>query len=142
MKMDTARTDQIWIPSVGVLDPPEGYEYAIVARVAYAQPPSGKSRFYFICAGRTATGTAVAGKYLASRWSEMLKMYEDRDPATDSLLIVLSHRYADPSHGEDDNCEVSVRESKQFRRWWPEETGKPKPRPLLSIDDSRDTRAE
>jgi hypothetical protein len=62
------------------------YDFAIVARVVCEG-----GHVHFICAGRTAPGTAAAGRYLAEKWEEMANLYESRDPETTSLGVLIRH---------------------------------------------------
>jgi hypothetical protein len=47
----------------------------------------------FVCAGRTAPGTAAAGFYLAKHWQKLLKLYRahDKDLNVDSMVVVVRH---------------------------------------------------
>lgn len=74
---------------------PDGDDIAFVARIV----PPGKSeqedpRVWFICAGRSASGAAAAGYFLAYRWPEINALYKEfrKDLSKDSVLIVLHHR--------------------------------------------------
>jgi hypothetical protein len=81
------------IPSIPEI--PKGDDIAMVARII---PPKQSQReaprVWFICAGRTAPGTAAAGYFLAYRWDQIHKLYQKqgKDLASDSVVIVLSHR--------------------------------------------------
>lgn len=62
-------------------------DYAILARIiAY-------DHVHFVCAGRTACGTAVAGSYLAEHWQDIMALYERREEDSDSrnLAVLLEH---------------------------------------------------
>lgn len=52
------------------------------------------SKVWFVCAGRSAPGTAAAGFFLAYRWREIFKLYKiaGKDLRADSLVVVLRHR--------------------------------------------------
>jgi hypothetical protein len=64
-------------------------DYALVARIV-ARPNSGHVQF--VCAGRTANGTAVAGYFLAHKWQELASKYKDvAEMDTDSLAVIIQH---------------------------------------------------
>jgi len=74
---------------------PDGDDIAFVARIL----PPGRTeqddpRVWFICAGRSASGTAAAGYFLANRWSEINALYKKfkKDLNKDSVVIALRHR--------------------------------------------------
>jgi hypothetical protein len=124
-------TDQIVIPNFGTLayDKDTGVDYAIVVRVPYEVPADARSRCFFICAGRTASGTAVAGRYLAAHWKDMMRLYrkppdeepkKPKDLKIDALLVVIAHRYHS-ADSEDDAGEIAFegdKNEKQLIRWW------------------------
>jgi len=70
------------------------YDYALIARIV-ADPGSGYVQF--VCAGRTANGTAVAGHFLATRWPELAALYDGYDKGnydemdSHSLAVVIRH---------------------------------------------------
>ena len=73
--------------------PSQGLDYALVARVVI------KGRPHFVCAGRTAEGTAVAGHHLAECWKSLAARYHHpkrggppKDLSRDSLAVLLTHR--------------------------------------------------
>jgi hypothetical protein len=74
---------------------PEGDDIALLARVV---PPKRAAReaskVWFLCAGRSAPGTAAAGFFLAYRWHEIFRLYQTagKDLLKDSLAVVLRHR--------------------------------------------------
>lgn len=90
-------TDHIYVPTLGgVLRPPENCDYAIVARIVPEQQDSSRPHYFFVCAGRTASGTAAAGWFLANKWRRIQTLYErspQLDFRKDSLLIVVRHPY-------------------------------------------------
>jgi len=69
--------------------PAEGHDVALVARVL--APDSNHP--HFVCAGRSAAGTAAAGRWLASHWRDLLTVWpsNSRGPHTEHLLTVLQH---------------------------------------------------
>jgi hypothetical protein len=74
---------------------PDGDDIALVARIV----PPGKyeqedPRVWFICAGRSASGTAAAGYFLAYRWPEINALYKEfkKDLSKDSVVMALHHR--------------------------------------------------
>lgn len=65
----------------------EDDDFALVARVI-----CDGGYVHFICAGRTAPGTAAAGRYLAEKWEEMANLYADRYPIdTTSVAVLIKH---------------------------------------------------
>jgi hypothetical protein len=72
---------------------PTGCDIAIVARIV-PRPEKGRpKRVWFICAGRTAAGTAAAGYFLAKAWEQMHSLYHEngKDLAKDSMVVVIQH---------------------------------------------------
>jgi hypothetical protein len=63
------------------------HDFAIVARVICAG-----SSIHFICAGRTAPGTAAAGRFLQERWVDIAEMFaSSEDMAKKSLAVLIKH---------------------------------------------------
>jgi hypothetical protein len=63
------------------------HDFALLARVLCAG-----SNIHFICAGRTAPGTAAAGRYLQERWSDIAEMFStSEDMAKKSIAVLLKH---------------------------------------------------
>ena len=63
------------------------HDFAVVARVLCAG-----SNVHFICAGRTAPGTAAAGRYLQERWTDIAEMFSpSEDMSSKSLAILIKH---------------------------------------------------
>jgi hypothetical protein len=95
--------------------PPDGFEKALLARIVLPREvptnrPGGRPfAVYFVCAGRTAPGTAAAGWYLSTRWRRFLKMIVDEadlNLARDSVAAVLRHKAVPPGVQEPDSaCE-------------------------------------
>lgn len=73
--------------------PPLGKDDCIIARIVPVSKRGKAKRVSFVCAGRTAPGTAVAGYFLAYRWKELLQLYEDskKELERDSLVVVIRH---------------------------------------------------
>jgi hypothetical protein len=92
---DNRKTDVFIIPGLGDIKPSsERYDLALVARIVPPRDPRGElPGVWFVCAGKTASGTAAAGYFLATHWDRILDLYQDegRDLATDSVVIVLEH---------------------------------------------------
>lgn len=79
----------------------EGEDYAIVARII-----CDDETVHFVCAGRTAPGTAAAGRYLAEKWEDIFQAYLDyqRSIETESIAILIRHP---PSFDEVRNTRIS-----------------------------------
>lgn len=91
-------------------EPPatESSDNALVARIV-TPLPGGKRRVSFLCAGRTAAGTAAAGYFLANCWDQLFRLYEQngRDPENESLRVIISHiADADAQQSHDSSGEV------------------------------------
>jgi hypothetical protein len=73
--------------------PPTNKDDCIVARVVPRTEAGKPQRVCFVCAGRTAPGTAAAGFYLAKNWPKLLALYErqNKDLTLDSLVVVVRH---------------------------------------------------
>lgn len=85
-------TDSFSIGSSTPPMPPE-HDLAIVARIV-PRPDTGRAnRAWFVCAGRTAAGTAAAGYYLAKEWQQLLDLYKEhhKDLDKDSLVVLVQH---------------------------------------------------
>lgn len=72
---------------------PDRLDIAIVARIV---PPGDREvlgRVWFVCAGRTAAGTAAAGYFLANKWQSILELYKThkKDLSRDSVVVVVQH---------------------------------------------------
>jgi hypothetical protein len=67
---------------------PEDEDYAFVARVI-----CDGGIVHFICAGRTAPGTAAAGRYLAEKWEEIADLYSSSKQPIDtvSVAVLIKH---------------------------------------------------
>ena len=92
-KNKTHYTDNISVNGK-VVKPDKGRDIAVIARIV-THPSPKVNRVRFIIAGRTATGTAVAGYYFAENWSSLLELYDNdktKDLTKDSLAVVISHR--------------------------------------------------
>jgi hypothetical protein len=80
-------TDSFLFDGKPYCDRQDSYDYALVARVL-----TGGSNVHFICAGRTAPGTAAAGRYLQERWSYIYKLYAiPREMNKKSVAVLIKH---------------------------------------------------
>jgi len=72
---------------------PDGFDVAIVARIVPRLELGHPRRVWFVCAGRSAAGTAAAGYYLANHWEEIHELYskERKNPNKDSVVLVIKH---------------------------------------------------
>jgi len=91
----TEKTDNFELGSdhVPIPPPPNGEDYCIVARVVPTTAPGRPKRVCFVCAGRTAAGTAAAGFFLANHWLKLLELYDVHDKSldTESMAAVVRH---------------------------------------------------
>ncbi|WP_243359590.1 hypothetical protein [Fundidesulfovibrio terrae] len=90
-------TDHFIVPGFDVDISDKDRDYSIIARVACPQQECKNSRYFFVCAGRTADGTAAAGYFLQKKWKEILKMYgsgagDKKDLEKDSMVVVVEHQ--------------------------------------------------
>lgn len=70
-----------------IMAPKLGHDFAVVARLLCAG-----SNVHFICAGRTAPGTAAAGRYLQERWTDIAEMFSpSEDMSRKSLAVLIKH---------------------------------------------------
>ena len=84
---DDPMTDAIRFDGKLYNSPQADHDFAIVARVLCAGP-----HIHFICAGRTAPGTAAAGRFLQERWSDITEMFpSSEDMAKKSLAVLIKH---------------------------------------------------
>jgi hypothetical protein len=115
------KTDQIRVPGIGVLNPPDDYkDYAVLARVAPKQRDGKPSRYYFVCAGRTASGTAAAGRFLAYDWQKLLALYkrEGCDLSRDSMMVIIEHAYDEGTLSDvDQTAKIATRAGAPWARW-------------------------
>jgi hypothetical protein len=80
-------TDSFLFDGKPYCDRQDSYDYALVARVL-----TGGSNVHFICAGRTAPGTAAAGRYLQERWSDIAKLYViPQEMNKKSVAVLIKH---------------------------------------------------
>ena len=63
----------------------ERHDFAIIARIVLAH-----GHVHFICAGRTAPGTAAAGRFLAENWRTMADEYGSKSTNA-SLAVLIQH---------------------------------------------------
>jgi len=87
----------------------DGKDLCIVARIVPRSDPDKPRRICFVCAGRTAAGTAAAGYFLAKNWSTMMDHYRahSKDLKRDSLAIVVQHT-ADPTNSQEYDSTAAV----------------------------------
>jgi hypothetical protein len=77
------------------------FDYALVARIV-AWPESGHVQF--VCAGRSANGTAVAGYFLANCWRELADEYKNESEMdTHSLAVIIQHKTSEADAGDLDS---------------------------------------
>jgi len=79
----------------------EGADYAIVVRII-----CDDQTVHFICAGRTAPGTAAAGRYLAEKWEDIFQEYLDKQKQIDNESIAVLIRHP-PSFDNVRNTKIS-----------------------------------
>jgi hypothetical protein len=120
VKGGLAETDFFSIGGSRVPSPPEGKDDCIVARVVPPTEQGKAQRVCFVCAGRTAAGTAAAGLYLAKKWPKLLDLYERnrKDLSTDSLVVVVRHTAeASGTQEYDSSGVVAVEDNEQLIAW-------------------------
>ncbi len=88
---------------------PKNKDVCLVARIVLRPYRGSSNRVCFVCAGRTAPGTAAAGFFLSKEWQKMMKLYKkhNKDLDLDSLVVVVQHNH-DPfgSHEFDSSAVV------------------------------------
>lgn len=74
-------------------DIPEGCDIAIIARIVPRHESGHPKRAWFVCAGRTAPGTAAAGYFLANHWEQIHELYrkQGKELNKDSVVVVIQH---------------------------------------------------
>ncbi len=120
VKGSPAETDFFAIGKGRVPLPPGGKDDCIVARIVPRTEPGRAQRVCFVCAGRTAAGTAAAGFYLAKKWPKLLKIYEreGKDLDTDSLVAVIRHTAeASGTQEYDSTGTIAVEGGEQLIEW-------------------------
>lgn len=67
----------------------------IVARIVLKPFHGNSNRICFVCAGRTASGTAAAGFFLSKEWEQLMKLYKKHNKSLDheSLAVVVRHNH-------------------------------------------------
>lgn len=75
--------------------PPKNKDHCIVARIVLRPLHGDANRVCFVCAGRTASGTATAGFFLAKNWEYLMKLYKKHKKVLDldSLVVVVRHTH-------------------------------------------------
>jgi len=103
-------TDHISIGGRLRTKPAKGEDHAIVARIV------NDGRVCFVCAGRTAPGTAVAGYFLAQKWDVLWRKYEDqnKDLRSTSLVALLRHQ-----SDQGGTMELTTTGVIEELHWWP-----------------------
>jgi hypothetical protein len=90
------KTDYFMLGDGRIPSPPEGKDDALIARIVPVTGPGKPKRICFVCAGRTAAGTAVAGYFLAKNWGKISHLYQTAQPKKelqrDSLAVVIRHK--------------------------------------------------
>ena len=83
------------VNSSEIKHPDAGWDYALVARVVTSRDGRNVS---FVCAGRTAAGTAAAGHFLANHWRQLLELYKGANKYRveynlnlDSVAVIIKH---------------------------------------------------
>lgn len=73
----------------------ENEDFCIVARIVLRPFHGDMNRICFVCAGRTAHGTAIAGFFLAKHWEHLMKLYKKHKKTLDldSLVVVVRHTH-------------------------------------------------
>lgn len=108
-----------------VPQPPNGKDDCIVARIV-SRSPSNPSKVSFICAGRTAPGTAVAGYFLANNWLKLMQLYLDdnkRNLNADSMVVVIRHNADETGVQEFDSTGTIAIENGQKLVYWAKTAG-------------------
>ena len=118
----TPLTDYFAIGDGTVPQPPADKDDCIVARIVRWTERGQSPQICFVCAGRTAAGTAAAGYFLARRWQELLDLYREhgKDPSADSLVVVVRHS-AVPGRGQEYDATGKIakdKADKRLIRWW------------------------
>jgi len=93
-------------------DKKNNMDYALIARIV-AHPGSG--RVQFVCAGRSANGTAAAGYFLAQKWDKLAALYDNEAKMdTHSLAVLIRHKSlrSDGKHLDSDGyiCRSVIRQ--------------------------------
>jgi hypothetical protein len=98
---------------------PTGTDDCIVARVVPRTETGKAKRVAFVCAGRTAAGTAAAGFFLAKRWQQIQSLYRlhGKDLDVDSVVVVVHHAEPSGIQEYDSNVEIASDGSGQIIRW-------------------------
>lgn len=99
--------------------PPTGMDDCIIARVVPRTETGKAKRVAFVCAGRTAAGTAAAGFFLAKRWQQIQSLYRvhGKDLDVDSVVVVVRHAEPSGIQEYDSNVEIASDRSGQIIRW-------------------------
>jgi nucleoside phosphorylase len=97
---------------------PDRQDIAVIARVVPPTPSDSPRRVCFVCAGRTAPGTAAAGYYLARHWESLFKLYEKykKDLHSDSMVAVIQHSAIDNQEC-DLTGELAWEDGTEFLAW-------------------------
>lgn len=89
-------------------EPPQNKDDCLVARIVLRPFDGTANRVCFVCAGRTASGTAAAGFFLARHWEQLMKLYVEHEMSLDldSLAVVVRHTHDAFGHHEFDTTGV------------------------------------
>jgi hypothetical protein len=100
--------------------PPAGKDDCIVAREVPRTETGKAKRVAFVCAGRTAAGTAAAGFFLAKHWRQLSELYKEhgKDLNLHSLVVVVRHGAEASGTQEYDSTGVIASDTNgQIIRW-------------------------
>lgn len=100
--------------------PEPGKDDGIVARIVSRSSPRRPPRISFVCAGRTAAGTAAADYFLANEWPRLLRLYEENGKALnlESMVAVIRHKAAEiGAQDYERTAEIARLDGKQFVHW-------------------------
>ena len=89
----TRKTDYFSLGDGKTPEPPLGKDDCLIARIVPVTLRGKPRRVCFVCAGRTAPGTAVAGYFLANNWERIMRLYQTHGKKLerDSLAVVIRH---------------------------------------------------
>jgi hypothetical protein len=98
---------------------PANKDDCIVARIVLKPYEGNTNRVCFVCAGRTASGTAAAGYFLAKEWMQLMRLYDDDKKKSldlDSLVVVVRHNHDPFGRHHFDTSGVIVTELTHWHR--------------------------
>jgi hypothetical protein len=104
------------------IDIPKGKDIGLLLRVIPPTGSSKKSQPWFVCAGRTGTGTAAAAIFLTKNWKNLTELYAKYNKSLDrdSMALAIIHKEPLDSNDPRIGLNLTAEESGEMHYWDPD----------------------